>query len=152
MLNHLTVPLHILILFAGAWFVAENPLGWSGLLAISLTVGAISGFVINTGHELGHKFGMVRHTRVATWPDHPRYYQKRGGSGTHCSENATWAGDGTALNPSAANCLDATGKSGGKWTDTATTCVLYHSATTHKRNWCKHCALDFIFSVLSRFT
>ncbi len=54
-LNHLTVPLHFVILVTGAWFVANNPLGWSGLLAISLTVGAISGFGINTGHELGHK-------------------------------------------------------------------------------------------------
>lgn len=54
-LNHLTVPLHFLVLIAGAGFVANNELGWSGLLAISLTVGAISGFGINTGHELGHK-------------------------------------------------------------------------------------------------
>jgi alkane 1-monooxygenase len=55
LLNHLTVPLHFLILVTGAWFVAQNELGWSGLMAISLTVGAISGFGINTGHELGHK-------------------------------------------------------------------------------------------------
>jgi len=55
LLNHLTVPLHFVILIIGAWFVANNQLGWSGLLAISLTVGAISGFGINTGHELGHK-------------------------------------------------------------------------------------------------
>jgi len=54
-LNHLTVPLHFVILIVGAWFVAHNDLGWSGLLAVSLTVGAISGFGINTGHELGHK-------------------------------------------------------------------------------------------------
>jgi alkane 1-monooxygenase len=54
-LNHLTVPLHFVILVSGAWFVAHNELGWSGLLAISLTVGAIGGFGINTGHELGHK-------------------------------------------------------------------------------------------------
>ena len=54
-LNHLTVPLHFVTLIAGAWFVANHELGWSGLLAISLTVGAISGFGINTGHELGHK-------------------------------------------------------------------------------------------------
>jgi len=60
LLNHLTVPLHFLILVTGAWFVAENQLGWSGLLAISLTVGAISAFGINTGHELGHK---------KEWPD-----------------------------------------------------------------------------------
>ena len=55
LLNHLTVPLHFVILIIGAWFVANNQLGWSGLWAISLTVGAISGFGINTGHELGHK-------------------------------------------------------------------------------------------------
>ncbi|MBT8047638.1 MAG: alkane 1-monooxygenase [Xanthomonadales bacterium] len=54
-LNHLTVPLHFLILIIGAGFVASHDLGWSGLLALSLTVGAISGFAINTGHELGHK-------------------------------------------------------------------------------------------------
>ena len=54
-LNHLTVPLHFMILIAGAWFVSSHELGWSGLLAISLTVGVISGIGINTGHELGHK-------------------------------------------------------------------------------------------------
>lgn len=54
-LNHLTVPLHFLVLICGAWFVATQSLGWSGLLAHSLMVGAISGFGINTGHELGHK-------------------------------------------------------------------------------------------------
>lgn len=54
-LNHLTVPLHFFILIVGAWFVASHDLSWSGMLAIGLTVGAISGFAINTGHELGHK-------------------------------------------------------------------------------------------------
>jgi len=54
-LNHLTVPLHFVILITGAWFAADNGLGWSGTLALALTVGAISGFGINTGHELGHK-------------------------------------------------------------------------------------------------
>ena len=54
-LNHLTVPLHFIILIAGAWFVANNDLGWSGYLGLSLTVGVISGFGINIGHELGHK-------------------------------------------------------------------------------------------------
>ena len=54
-LNHITVPLHFVILIAGAWFVANLEPGWSGLIAISLMVGLISGFGINTGHELGHK-------------------------------------------------------------------------------------------------
>jgi alkane 1-monooxygenase len=54
-LNHLTVPLHFVVLICGAWFVASQGLGWFGLLGHSLVVGAISGFGINTGHELGHK-------------------------------------------------------------------------------------------------
>jgi len=55
LLNHLTVPLHFVVLVCGAWFVASQGLGWFGLLGHSLMVGAISGFGINTGHELGHK-------------------------------------------------------------------------------------------------
>jgi alkane 1-monooxygenase len=55
LLNYLTVPLHFFILIAGAWFVANNDLGWGGLLGLSLTVGVIGGFGVNTGHELGHK-------------------------------------------------------------------------------------------------
>ena len=54
-LSFLTVPLHFVILIVGAWFVTNNNLGWSGYLGLSLTVGVISGFGINTGHELGHK-------------------------------------------------------------------------------------------------
>ena len=55
LLTHLTVPLHFVALIAGAWFVATQGLGWFGLLGLGLTVGAISGYGINTGHELGHK-------------------------------------------------------------------------------------------------
>ena len=55
LLNYLTVPLHFFILIAGAWFVANNNLGWGGLMGLSLTVGVIGGFGVNTGHELGHK-------------------------------------------------------------------------------------------------
>jgi len=55
LLNLLTVPLHFLVLITGAWFVANNDLSWSGMLALSLTVGVISSFGINIGHELGHK-------------------------------------------------------------------------------------------------
>jgi len=54
-LNHLTVPLHFVVLICGAWFVATQDLGWGALIAHSMLVGAISGFGINTGHELGHK-------------------------------------------------------------------------------------------------
>ncbi len=55
MLTHLTVPLHFITLICGAWFVASQGLSIPGLLALSLMVGAISGYGINTGHELGHK-------------------------------------------------------------------------------------------------
>jgi alkane 1-monooxygenase len=48
LLNHLTVPLHFVVLIVGAWFVVHHDLS-------SLTVGVSSGFGINTGHELGHK-------------------------------------------------------------------------------------------------
>lgn len=104
------------------------------------------------GHELGHKFGQTRHARIPGWPDHPRYYQQRGGSGTHCSEGAVFTADPTAppLDPTAPDELDAKGKGAGKWSNGP--CVLYHSATHYKREWCKHCALDFIYSDLSKFT
>jgi len=54
-LNLLTVPLHFVVLVAGAWFVATQGLGLGGVVALSLAVGAASGIGINTGHELGHK-------------------------------------------------------------------------------------------------
>jgi len=38
-----------------AWFVARHELPWHGLLAMVLICGAVGGFCINLGHELGHK-------------------------------------------------------------------------------------------------
>lgn len=55
LLLFLTVPLHYIVLIAGAWFVAGNDLGGFGLLGHSLLVGALGGFCLNIGHELGHK-------------------------------------------------------------------------------------------------
>jgi len=37
------------------WFVARHSLPWHGLLAMVLITGAVGGFCINLGHELGHK-------------------------------------------------------------------------------------------------
>ncbi len=54
-LTYLTVPLHFLTLVAGAWLVASQDLSWTGLLAVTLSTGLLSGLAINTGHELGHK-------------------------------------------------------------------------------------------------
>jgi alkane 1-monooxygenase len=38
-----------------AWFVASHDLPWHGVLAVVLSCGAVGGFSINLGHELGHK-------------------------------------------------------------------------------------------------
>lgn len=54
-LNHLTVPLHFIVLISATWFVAVQQPGWFGTLGLALVVGAIGGFGVNTGHELGHK-------------------------------------------------------------------------------------------------
>lgn len=54
-LNHLTVPLHFIVLIFATWFVAVQQPGWFGTLGLALVVGAIGGFGVNTGHELGHK-------------------------------------------------------------------------------------------------
>lgn len=55
LLIYVAVPLHFGVLIAGAWFVATVDLGWFALLGHSLLVGAIGGFCLNLGHELGHK-------------------------------------------------------------------------------------------------
>lgn len=104
------------------------------------------------GHELGHKFGQTRHARLAGLPDHPLYYQRRGGSGTHCSSGTGFTPNNSApaLNPSAPNQLDARGRGAGTYTNGQ--CVLWHSASSWKREWCAHCALDFSHSDLSNFT
>ena len=54
-LNHLTVPLIFVVLICGTWFIATHQPGWFGTLGLALAVGAIGGFGVNTGHELGHK-------------------------------------------------------------------------------------------------
>jgi alkane 1-monooxygenase len=55
LLIYVAVPLHFVVLVGSAWFVATHDLGWFGLLGLSLLVGAIGGFSLNLGHELGHK-------------------------------------------------------------------------------------------------
>lgn len=103
------------------------------------------------GHELGHLFGKVRSTSVAGIPDHPLYYQQRGGSGTHCAFSATWNPDPTApaLNPTTPGELDAQGHGAGQYDDGR--CIIFGYSVDMKREWCKHCALDFILSDLSKF-
>ena len=48
LLNHLTVPLHFIILIVGTGFVAHQQLGWIGLLGHALVIGTISGLGVNT--------------------------------------------------------------------------------------------------------
>ena len=59
LLPYLAVPLHYGVLIGAAWFVAKFNPGWFGLLGHSLMVGAIGGFCLNIGHELGHKKNSV---------------------------------------------------------------------------------------------
>ncbi len=45
-----------------AWFVASHDLPWYACLAMVLNTGAVGGFGINLGHEMGHK-----HHRLERW-------------------------------------------------------------------------------------
>jgi len=45
-----------------AWFVASHDLPWYAWLAMVLNTGAVGGFGINLGHEMGHK-----HHRLERW-------------------------------------------------------------------------------------
>jgi alkane 1-monooxygenase len=45
-----------------AWFVAAHDLPWYAWLAMVLNTGAVGGFGINLGHEMGHK-----HQRLERW-------------------------------------------------------------------------------------
>jgi hypothetical protein len=128
--------------------------GWapSGHPANVVKGGRATYAIHNTmGHELGHLFGGVRTTSVAGMPDHPLFYEKRGGSGSHCAFNATFNADPTAtpLNPATQGERDAQGKGAGKWDDG--TCIIFGYSRPMKREWCKHCALEYILSDLSEF-
>jgi alkane 1-monooxygenase len=39
----------------GAWFFVNYPVAWYHVIALVLTSGAVGGFCINLGHEMGHK-------------------------------------------------------------------------------------------------
>lgn len=54
-LTYITVPVHYVILITAAWYAATRPLGVPSFIALTLSVGLVSGLAINTGHELGHK-------------------------------------------------------------------------------------------------
>jgi len=103
------------------------------------------------GHELGHLFGMTRVNSVAGIPDHPLFYEKRGGSGSHCAFAAVFTADpaAPALNPATAGERDAQGKGAGQWDNGR--CIIFGYSVDMKREWCKHCALEFILSDLSEF-
>jgi hypothetical protein len=128
--------------------------GWapSGHPANVVKGGRADYAVHNTmGHELGHLFGMTRVNSVAGIPDHPLFYEKRGGSGSHCAFAAVFTADpaAPALNPATAGERDAQGKGAGQWDNGR--CIIFGYSVDMKREWCKHCALEFILSDLSEF-
>lgn len=104
------------------------------------------------GHELGHLFGKVRWKQQPGLPNHPKMYQKRGGSGTHCANNATFfpatAGE-PPLNPAVNGELDAQGQGAGEWNDGD--CIIFGYSRDFERYWCEHCAFDLLVSDLSKF-
>jgi alkane 1-monooxygenase len=61
-ITYLLVPLLWASFVFSAWFVMRTPLGWGGWIAMAMTTGAIGGYCINLGHELGHK-----RTRLERW-------------------------------------------------------------------------------------
>ncbi len=107
------------------------------------------------GHEMGHLFGKVRVSSTPGLPDHPKYYERRGGSGPHCANNATFDPDPTApaLDPTVAGERDAQGMGAGSWEHSTTSpmCIIFGYTVDNKREWCPHCALDFILWDLSAF-
>jgi len=49
------IPVHFVVVIAGAWLVANEPLSLGFYVAFAYIIGTYSGFSINTAHELGHK-------------------------------------------------------------------------------------------------
>lgn len=104
-----------------------------------------------TAHEMGHLFAQTRVDSLAGLPDHKFYYQKRGGSGSHCAFGATFTADATApaLDPTKAGEKDAQGNGAGSYA--SGTCIMFGIASAGKVEWCKHCALDLIAHDMSKF-
>jgi len=102
-------------------------------------------------HEMGHLFAKARVDSLAGIPDHKFFYQQRGGSGSHCAFGATWTADATApaLNPATAEERDAQGNGAGRYDDGK--CIMFGIVAAAKVEWCKHCALDYLFHDMSKF-
>ena len=134
---------------------ADGPyLGWapSGSVASVVKGGRPDSSIQDVAaHEMGHLFGKARVNSIAGIPDHKFFYQKRGGSGSHCAFGATWTPDASApaLDPTKANERDAQGNGAGAYSDGG--CIMFGIGSDHKVEWCKHCALDFILSDMSKF-
>jgi alkane 1-monooxygenase len=50
-----TVPLHFVALIACPWWAGAQGLSWWAVVLLAFVIGADSGLVPNTAHELGHK-------------------------------------------------------------------------------------------------
>lgn len=58
--TYAVVPVVWLSFTFGVWFLARHTLPWHAVLATIMSTGAIGGFCINLGHELGHKPDALR--------------------------------------------------------------------------------------------
>lgn len=54
-LTWLTVPLHVVVLVAVAWWATTQDLTVFGWLTLAFVAGLFSGVAVNTAHEMGHK-------------------------------------------------------------------------------------------------
>ena len=104
-----------------------------------------------SAHEMGHLFGQTRWKSERGMPDHPLYYQSRGGSGTHCAHGTAWVPDGAAaaLDPGKDGQRDAQGNGAGRYT--GGDCIMYAAGLNNPVDWCEHCALDLVLADLSKF-
>ena len=104
-----------------------------------------------SAHEMGHLFGQTRWKGESGMPDHPLYYQRRGGSGTHCAHGTAWVPNGgaAALDPNKDGERDAQGHGAGRYT--GGDCIMYAAGLNNPVDWCEHCALDMVLTDLSKF-
>jgi hypothetical protein len=130
-----------------------NYLGWAPNDSVAAVIvgGRPDAEVQDTmGHEMAHLFGQTRYKTKEGMPDHPLYYQRRGGSGTHCAHGAVWnaAPADPALDPKKSGQLDAQNHGAGQYDDGD--CILFAYGINNKLEWCEHCALDFVLADLSK--
>lgn len=131
-------------------------LGWADDPFHSVVILGMNAAELNDviNHEIGHLFSQTPTKGIPGEgiPDHPHMYQRRGGSGTHCSIGANWIADAAEspqLDPTKEHELDAHGRGSGRYS--GGTCIMFGIGNAGKREFCVHCALQLKARDLSTF-